>query len=48
MKVRWSGSLAWGERTLRDLEELGPDERLVDEAHVRRLEPNLRVPPQRF
>lgn len=47
VKVRWSGSLAWGEHALRDLEELGPDERLVDEAHVRRLEPNLHVPPQR-
>lgn len=45
--VRWGGSLAWGEDALRDVDALGPDERLVDEAEVRQMEPNLRVPPER-
>jgi len=47
VRVRWSGSVAWGEDALLDLGNLGPQERLVDAAQVARLEPNLRVPPQR-
>lgn len=47
VQVRWIGSLAWGEGALHDLDALGPDERVVDEAHVREREPNLRIPPQR-
>jgi len=47
VQVRWTGSLAWGEDALHDLDALGPDERVVDEAHVRGREPNLRIPPQR-
>jgi len=47
VQVRWSGSLAWGEDALQDLDALGPDERVVNEAQIREVEPNLRVPPQR-
>lgn len=47
VQVRWSGSLAWGEDALQDLDALGPDELVVNEAQIRELEPNLRVPPQR-
>jgi glycine/D-amino acid oxidase-like deaminating enzyme len=47
VRVRWTGSLAWGDDALRNLEALGPDEQVVDEAEVRRLEPNLRLPPER-
>jgi len=47
VQVHWTGSLAWGEGALHDLAALGPDERVVDEAHVREREPNLRRPPQR-
>ncbi len=47
VRVRWTGSLAWGDDALRDLGALGPDEQVLDATEVRRLEPNLRVPPER-
>jgi len=34
VQVRWTGSLAWGEDALHDLDALGPDERVVDEARL--------------
>ena len=42
IRVRWSGSLTWGEQTR---PEMG--ERLVDADEIARLEPNLRASPQR-
>ncbi len=47
VRVSWTGSLSWGDDALRDLGALGPDERVVDGTEIRRLEPNLRVPPER-
>jgi glycine/D-amino acid oxidase-like deaminating enzyme len=43
VRVRWSGSLTWGEK----VGELGSDARLVDADEIARLEPNLRAPPDR-
>ncbi|MFC4019286.1 NAD(P)/FAD-dependent oxidoreductase [Micromonospora sp. GCM10011542] len=47
VRVRWTGSLTWDEEGPTDSRCLGQDEHLVDAAHVRRLEPNLLVPPVR-
>jgi glycine/D-amino acid oxidase-like deaminating enzyme len=47
IRVRWSGSLTWGEQPLSAMGELGPGERLVEADEIARLEPNLRSPPHR-
>ncbi len=47
LQVRWTGSLRWGGSASGDDIELASDERLVDGAQVRQLEPALRVPPAR-
>ncbi len=47
VQVQWCGSLTWGRQRFPDADELGPDEELVDDAAVRRLEPRLRQPPPR-
>ena len=47
VRVRWSGSLTWGEQPLPAMGELGPGERLVEADEIARLEPNLRSPPHR-
>ena len=43
VRVRWSGSLAWGEEAQSHDDMLGADERLVDADEIRSLEPNLRA-----
>ncbi len=45
IRVHWCGSLAWGRQRFPDAGELGPDEELVDDQAIRRLEPRLRQPP---
>ena len=47
IRVRWTGSLTWGEQTRSDMGELGSDERLVEADEIARLEPHLRASPQR-
>ncbi|MBQ0900954.1 FAD-binding oxidoreductase [Micromonospora sp. U21] len=47
VRVRWRGSLMWGENLPADDAPLGPDERLLDATEVRQLEPRLREPPMR-
>jgi glycine/D-amino acid oxidase-like deaminating enzyme len=46
-RVRWRGSLMWGENQPADDASPGPDERLLDATEVRQVEPRLRVPPMR-
>ncbi len=45
LRVRWTGSLRWGGAS--DAEAHGPDEDVLDDAGVARLEPHLSVPPAR-
>ncbi len=45
VRVRWTGSLTWGDGTVADDAALGPDEHRVDAAAARRLEPALRDAP---
>jgi glycine/D-amino acid oxidase-like deaminating enzyme len=47
VRVRWTGSLAWGDGQPPDGFAPTPDERLVDGAEVLALEPALRVAPAR-
>jgi len=46
VRVRWSGSLSWGEGAAAEGDDRGPVERLLDAADVARLEPHLRDPPR--
>ena len=47
-QVRWHGAVSWDQETLENAEKsLGPGQRFITEAQVRRWEPNLRLPPQR-
>jgi glycine/D-amino acid oxidase-like deaminating enzyme len=46
VRVRWSGSLAWGEEARSHDDMLGADGRLVDADEITRLEPNLRAIPR--
>lgn len=45
VRVRWSGSLAWGEDALSETDTLGADERFAGADEISRLEPNLRAAP---
>jgi glycine/D-amino acid oxidase-like deaminating enzyme len=45
VRVRWTGSLQWGERE--PLDDLEPGRHLVDAEQIAALEPNLRTPPGR-
>jgi glycine/D-amino acid oxidase-like deaminating enzyme len=45
VRVRWTGSLQWGERE--PLDDLEPGRHLVDAEQIAALEPNLRTPPSR-
>ena len=47
VRVRWTGSVAWGGPELTEDRSLGPDEHLLDAAQAGRLEPNLADPPAR-
>jgi glycine/D-amino acid oxidase-like deaminating enzyme len=47
LRVRWTGSLLWGDERLIDEQRLAPDEHVVAAAEVLRLEPALRVAPAR-
>jgi glycine/D-amino acid oxidase-like deaminating enzyme len=47
VRVRWRGSLMWGENQPADDVRLGSDERLLNATEVRQLEPHLRAAPIR-
>ena len=48
VRVRWHGAVSWDQDTLENAERsLGPGQHFITEAQVRRLEPNLRLPPER-
>jgi glycine/D-amino acid oxidase-like deaminating enzyme len=47
VRVRWRGSVTWGENQHADDARLGPDECVLDGAQVKEVEPRLREPPMR-
>jgi glycine/D-amino acid oxidase-like deaminating enzyme len=47
VRVRWRGAVTWGENQPAEGARLGPDERVLDSAQVRHLEPHLRASPVR-